>query len=115
MDTRKESEPSPALSSLPVHALNPSPSPRPRRRRLHRESMGGDERFPGQLPSVRGALHSGDRAWKAIRLLPVRNEPLERVLGKQEVMRLGKGGGPRPVSHSGSGVYAVSVLCLRSH
>lgn len=27
----------------------------------------------------------------------------------------GKRGGPRPVSHSGSGADAVSVLCLRSH
>ncbi|KAH0502728.1 Eukaryotic translation initiation factor 2 subunit 3 [Microtus ochrogaster] len=100
IDTRKESEPSPALSSLPVHALNPSPFPHPRSRRLHRGSMGGDEPFPGRRPlpgappSVRGALHPDDRAWKAFRLLPARNEPSERVLGKQEMTRLGKGVGP---------------------
>lgn len=104
--THGRSQPSLELSSLPVHALNPSPSPR---RGVAASTVGvwvetnpcrvgcpfpSRRPLPGAPPSVRGALHPGDRVWKAIRLLPARNEPSERVLGKQEVMRLGKGVGP---------------------
>lgn len=126
-DTRKESEPSLELSSLPVHALNPSPSPRPRRRRLHRGSVGGDEPLPGRLPIPESAAASRSAAERARCAAPGRSslESYSTPSGPKRALgacarqtgsdEAGKRGGSRPVSHSGSGADAVSVLRLRSH
>lgn len=133
IDTRKESEPSPALSSLPVHALNPSPFPRPRCAastvgvwvETNPFWVGG--RFPGRRPLSRSAAASRSSAERARCAAPGRSslESYSTPSGPKRALggcarqtgsdEAGKRGGPRPVSHSGSGADAVSVLCLRSH